>query len=208
MKSFYKSALAGLVMSAAAFAASAATIVDFSPETTGVTSFFNAGNVDAAQNWGTLFSLSEETTLSAIDRYATPDFSDVGDAAIVKIWTSDGATLLHDISTMITVQDSDGAAGSGLIRSRAVFDVDLTAGDYLIGLTGAGSDQLQQSLLQGTLGDLMTFRFFQDTLQDDERTASIRVFGDAVTAVPLPAGLPLLLGALAVIGVAARRRSA
>ncbi len=199
-----KSIVAGAAMSAIGFAASAATILDFSPETTGNNSFFSAGNRDDSQNWGTLFILNAEMNLSAIDRYSSADFGNVGENVFVKIWTGDGATLLHDISTTITVQDSDGAGTSDAIRSRAEFDVDLAAGAYLIGVAG-DSEDLGQNLLQGTSG--ATFRFFGDTLSAPERTASIRVFGGDVTAVPLPAGLPLLFGALAVLGVAVRRRA-
>ena len=205
MHIFLKSMAAGAAMSAIGFAASAATILDFSPETTGVTSFFSAGNRDDGQNWGTLFTLNAEMNLNAIDRYAETGFSNVGDNVFVKIWTGDGATLLHDISTTITAQDTDGAGTTDAIRSRAVFDVDLAAGSYLIGLTG-DSQELAQHLLQGTSGS--TFRFFQDALSAPERTASIRVFGGDVTAVPVPAGLPLLLGALCVFGVIVRRRAA
>jgi len=157
MNAFLRTVAASVAMSVFGFAASAATVVDFSPETTGITNLFNAGNRDDAQNWGTLFTLSEEFNLSVIDRYGEAGTGAVGDDVIVKIWTSDGATLLHDISTTITIQDTDGAGTTDSIRSRAVFDVDLAAGDYLIGLAGDGAE-LSQRLLQGTSGS--TFRFF------------------------------------------------
>lgn len=205
MNAFLRTVAASVAMSVFGFAASAATVVDFSPETTGITNLFNAGNRDDAQNWGTLFTLSEEFNLSAIDRYGEAGTGAVGDDVIVKIWTSDGATLLHDISTTITIQDTDGAGTTDSIRSRAVFDVDLAAGDYLIGLAGDGAE-LSQRLLQGTSGS--TFRFFGDGSPVAEITASIRVFGDTPVAVPLPAGLPLMIGALAVFGIVTRRRAA
>ena len=86
-----------------------------------------------------------------------------------------------------------------------MFDVDLAAGDYLIGLAGDGAE-LSQRLLQGTSGS--TFWFFGDGSPVAEITASIRVFGDTPVAVPLPAGLPLMIGALAVFGIVTRRRAA
>lgn len=203
---FFKSLLVSAVVSCAAFSASAATVLDLSPETTGDPLFQNAGNMDVAQNFGTLFSLSEETELSAIDRYASSSFGPVGEDVVVKIWSSDGSTLLHDIASSISAQDGDGAGTSGLLRSRADFSVILAAGSYLIGVTGEAATQLEQSLLLGNTGS--TFRFTGDTLIQAQpgSYASIRVFGDQPTPIPLPAGLPLLIGAIAMLGFATRRR--
>ena len=204
---FLKSLAISAVLSVAAMAASAATVLDLSPGATGDAVFMDAGNRDSSQNFGTLFSLSEETELTAIDRYAFAGNGAVGQDVFVKIWSSDGASLLHDIDSAISVQDADGAGTSGFLRSRADFNVILEAGDYLIGVTGQGSEELGQGLLLGGAGT--TFRFEGDALnaQQAGAYASIRVFGQQPTTVPLPAGLPLLFGALVFFGVVARRRA-
>ena len=204
---FCKSMLVSAAMSLAAFSASAATVLDLSPGTTGDGFFQEAGNTDAAQNFGTLFSLTEETELTAIDRYAFAEFGPVGQDVVVKIWSSDGSSLLHDIESSITVQDSDGAGASGLLRSRADFNVILGAGSYLIGVAGEAANELGQALLLGATGS--TFRFNGDSLvtAQDGSYASIRVFGEQPTPISVPAGLPLLIGAIDVLGFASRRRA-
>lgn len=66
---------------------------------------------------------------------------------------------------------------------------------------------LDLSLFDGGVLDIV-FSFATSAAGEDLGIDNFVLSGDAVTAVPLPAGLPLLLGGLAVFGLIGRRRRA
>ncbi|SRR6266404_3289034 len=158
-----------------------------------------------------------------MDLYSASNLATVGNPDIVKIFSSSNAapgSLLYKLSELTSLVDSDGTFSgsdgiwSGNVRSHVDFatPITLAAGTYFFGMSGDGIE-LGQTIATGLPpGQGMLFILDGDTVnygRDPYNTydAAFRLEGDAVSAVPLPAALPLFgSGVLALAGVAWRRR--
>jgi len=202
-----KTLLAAAVAIAMPFAGFAATILDYSPDAIGGPAVvdFSASNIASSQNFVSLFSLSETTTLTGISSYGEDTYADVGTDVIVRVFSDLGgvpSSLLHEISASILVTDFLGDATGTLERRFTALSLVLGMGDYWIGMSGDGLELAQS--VNTSVGP--GYQMSGTTAQLSGRTVAMTLEG--MSAVPLPAGLPLLLSALGLAGVVSRRKKA
>lgn len=191
-------------------AASAAIVVDVSPDVIGQPEAFVASNITGGQNFLMQFTLASATTLTGIDIYSSCCAS-LGDAVTIKI-RNDAAGLpdvtnLFSYLTTISVIDSAGALTSvPNTRRHADFTATaLAAGTYWIGMSGTA--EIGWSTF-GNNSPASQWQLQGDTLQIVPQVGrfAFRLSDDAAPGVPEPATWALLLTGFAMTGVAVRRR--
>lgn len=196
-KKTLRSIVVGTLAMLAINASHAALILDASPETIGFSDTFSASNELSGQSFATFFTVTEDTTLTGIDSYAGSPFGISGFSVTIRIFNDSGGSVgstVAQLSSTITVVDSEGAGASGLVRRFAPFSQTVAAGSYWIGVTGTGLEFAQELLEfsppQST-PDTIQFNAGGSSITDTFGVASIRVFGDP-TSVPAPATLTLM----------------
>ena len=122
------------------------------------------------------------------------------------IWTEGGTLLDADdddgpgLFSEITIDLTDGIYFLGISEFSTIF-----ADDFINTGTGFETDEVADLVLNinGALGGL-----FEDASdQLDQETAFFRVTVGEISAVPLPAGMPLLLAGLGAFAFARRRKA-
>jgi hypothetical protein len=203
-------------------ATQAATLLDTSPDTIGLANPLTPQNTDSSQNFVTKLVLTDDYHLTGMDSYglgASGGFGPVGTPVTIRIFTDfpgAPASLFAEISSTISISDLDGNSSSETFYARrhAAFSQNLGAGTYWIGMSGTNLHNLTQLLVNDagiTLpqtavmnGQNLFFIRFAQTNEWDQ--ASIRVYGDALPNVPLPAALPLFATGLGLMGLLGWRR--
>lgn len=200
--------------------ANAALIINQSPDATGFTSTFTAGNQAAGQNFLVKFTLATATALNGIDIYSRCRAvivgcvgPSVGSPGIVKIRNdaagAPAASNLFAISTVLSAIDNFGSSANPLIeRLHADFTATpLAAGTYWIGLGGDGvefGEEIDFSTASGGYyfggGDSIINSL------NSSRTA-YNIYDNTLTgAVPEPAAWALMITGFGLAGAAMRRR--
>lgn len=167
------------------------------------------------------FTLDSDTTITSI---ATQLDLGKSTSLNLSIWEVGGTSALYDATydltaTPIAGVTVDAVAGAAYDTITAAVDNwTLAAGTYWLGVwNGAVEGQNLKWYGAGTgsgtfshCGDTEVEAFITDG-QDCYKTGalSMSITGETadVSAVPLPAGLPLMIGALAAFGLVARRKA-
>ncbi len=212
-----KRCLGALALTASLFCgavASAATVTVDDPTTVFADFEFNASSVDEADATGSGVVLTGPGTPTSTIAVGVADFgaSMAGDNGLAVLFSK--AANLPSVRFVVSVeQDSFSANGNGpFLRNfqlriedaatggMVFFDGPITGADG-IPLVGADADTL---LAFDTLAGVDTIRltFFGEHFGNGFPDINI-----AVSSVPVPAALPLLLSGIAGLGFAARRRS-
>lgn len=167
------------------------------------------------------FTLDTETTITSIATQL-----DLGNSKSMElsIWEVGGTSALYDATYDLTATPIDGVtvttvAGEAYDTISATVDNwTLAAGTYWLGVWN-GAVEGQTLTWYGAGTGSGTFNHCSDTEveafitdgQDCFKTGalSMSITGETadVSAVPLPAGLPLMIGALAAFGLVARRKA-
>jgi hypothetical protein len=203
----------------AAHAARASVVWDYSPDTT----HGSLGNASltsefGGQNFLEWVYFSQATTLTGMDIYSSSAYGALGEDATAAIYSYDNSGAPHSLLDLVTMPidaiDGQGTASiPSLDRKHMDFGrpIVLQAGAYWVGMSGAGGDLTQASLM-GVQNDSMAqmngtqfvgYTYVGDMafrLDDGDTTD-----GDP-TDVPEPASLGLLAGAALLVGAAATRR--
>ena len=204
----------------------AATIWDYSPETTGaLLSSWSWNNESCCQNFAEQVNFSDPVRLTGMDIYGDTGYGAFGTPVIVRIWTDDAGqpgTLIHEFGEALSIIDRDGAAsGPTNRRKHADFttSIELAANtDYWIGMSGDSSasgfnDIKQSGLVTGAPDDSSMAEFSGTTFQGMTKDLYGDYLGDMAfrlegVVVPLPAAAWLFGSALlALIGISRRAKA-
>jgi len=197
-------AICGLSCLALTNLANAAIIFDTSPGNTGQTALTNLSNISNSQNFATRFTIGTDVNLTGMDSYSTANFAAPGQPVRVRIW-EDNAGSIGTINTQInSTIDTTDVVGCGTQvdceRRFALFDLSLSAGSYWVGMSGVS---FQLAVYSASLSGIDTALLNDLTVATPNFTIDpfLRLHGNAtLQPVPIPAALPLFLGALAGLG--------
>lgn len=202
-----------LTISGSLTAQAAPVIWDYSPDATGISSGGNSyTNIATGQNFLERVTFGSDTTVSGMSIYMTTFFGNVGDSVTIKLFSDGGAapgTLLSSFNETVSEVDAEGTTirpAAHRVFAEFTNNLNLLAGSYYIGMSGAGITMTQSSLSGGP-DDGRMWQLNSDSVSflANVGDMAFRLYG-ASDPVPAPGALALL--GLGLIGFGLRKRAA
>lgn len=198
--------------------ASATTVIDFTADNSTFTWFGNSQGCNAGCTLGYKFNVAGSV---AIDGLGVFDAGSDGlnNSHQVGIWNSAGTLLASTTVGPGSANSEASASGAGSYVFGSIANLVLGAGDYVVGaMYAVGTTDAVVFNAGGIFSNVAgvsytELRFVNSGvfgLPGGTSTLNDRYFGPTmrVSAVPVPATLPLLLGGIGIIGMIRRKQRA
>jgi len=181
-------------------------------ETIVMPTIVTAANIDAikAQITGALADyVGGLTSIASGINQLVADFGAIGSETGLINVTTDGFSTANDVNADIAARNAAFAAGWDSVSAECIIACNDQTSTATQNLLAIGAPQPSVFVTDiNNLPDPLTQAFVLQVTSFDEYASAIDAKVQQVTEIPLPAGLPLFISGLGLIGAAVRRRRA